>query len=51
MPKGRTVRITVKVVHAGKRSALINIEVTDARTGELCVIAEHDKVNFVSSSL
>ncbi|KAI5283248.1 hypothetical protein KEM54_002290 [Ascosphaera aggregata] len=49
--KGRDVRITVELVHAGKRSALLSIRVTDAETGKIYALGEHDKVNYVNATL
>jgi acyl-coenzyme A thioesterase 13 len=46
LPLGTEVRAVCKVVHRiGKRLVLVRAELYNVKTGELCVVGEHEKVN------
>ncbi|KAI5296383.1 hypothetical protein KEM52_003247 [Ascosphaera acerosa] len=47
---GKTIRIVTTLVHPGKRSALLRVEVLDDQ-GRLCAIGEHEKANTIKSSM
>ncbi|KAJ5731929.1 Thioesterase superfamily [Penicillium malachiteum] len=45
VPLGSEARVMCEVMHVGKRLALLRAEIQKADTGDICVVAEHEKAN------
>ncbi|KAL2831907.1 HotDog domain-containing protein [Aspergillus pseudoustus] len=45
VPAGKTVRLTSRVVHVGKRLALIRSEIVRVEDGGVCMVSDHEKAN------
>lgn len=45
VPRDTEVRLTCELVHAGRRLALLRVEITRVDNGNLCVVGEHEKAN------
>ncbi|KAL2872347.1 PaaI family thioesterase [Aspergillus lucknowensis] len=45
VPVGSTVRLTSRVVHMGKRLALLRSEIVRVEDGAVCMLSDHEKAN------
>ncbi|KAL4880422.1 HotDog domain-containing protein [Aspergillus karnatakaensis] len=45
VPVGMTVKLTSRVVHMGKRLALMRSEIVKLDSGDVCMVSDHEKAN------